>query len=64
MRLHRNVRVQVVKGAIGLLTSVPAAFVHALDFLVSSARSLVLLCAWNWDKRVDGGKRVSALQNC
>jgi hypothetical protein len=61
MRLHCNMRVQVVEGAIGLLTSIPSTFVHALDFFVSPARSLVLLCAWNWYKRVDGRKWVSAL---
>lgn len=61
VRLHRDMRVQVVQGAVGLFASVPAAFVHALDFLVSPARTLVLLRAWNWDKRVDGRQRMSSL---
>lgn len=43
MRLHGNMRVQMVQSAVSFLAPVPAAFVHALDLLVASARSLVLL---------------------
>jgi hypothetical protein len=62
MRLHRNVGVQVVQSAIGFFASVPAALVHALNFLISSAGSLVLLRAWNWHERVHRRQWVTALQ--
>jgi hypothetical protein len=62
MRLHRNVCVQMVKGAIGLLTSIPATFVHALNFFISPTWPLVLLRTWDWNKGVNGGKRMSSLQ--
>ena len=61
VRLHGDVRVQVVQSAIRLFTTVPAAFVHALNFFISSTWSLVLLCARNGDKGIDGRQRVSAL---
>lgn len=47
VRLHGDVRVQVVQSTIRLFTTVPAALVHALDFFVSPTWSLVLLCARN-----------------
>lgn len=53
MRLHRNVRVQVVECSICLLAAVPTALVHALNLLVASARALVLLSARNGNKGVD-----------
>lgn len=53
MRLHGDMGVEVVKSAIGLLATIPSTLVHSLNFLVSSSRSLVLLCARNGDKRVD-----------
>ena len=61
VRLHCDVRVEMVQRAIGLFASVPAAFVHALDFLVAPARALVLLRAGDGNKRVDGRQRVPAL---
>lgn len=62
MRLHRDVRIQVIESTIGLFASVPAALVHALDFFVSSTRSLVLLRAWDRDKRVYSGERMASLR--
>jgi hypothetical protein len=53
VRLHRDVGVQVVQRAVGLLAAVPAALVHALDLLVASARALVLLRTGDGDERVD-----------
>lgn len=50
MRLHRDMRVQVVEGSVGLLTAVPAAHVDSLDLLVASARALVLQGAGDGDK--------------
>jgi hypothetical protein len=44
VRLHGNVRVKMVQSAVGLLATVPAALVHALNLLVTSSRALVLLC--------------------
>jgi hypothetical protein len=52
----------MVKSAISLLTSVPATFVHALDFFVSPTWPLVLLRAWNWNKRVNSRKWMSTLR--
>jgi hypothetical protein len=55
VRLHRNVRVQVIQSTVGLFASVPSALVHALDLFVAAARSLVLLRTWNGHKRVNSG---------
>jgi hypothetical protein len=57
VRLHRDVRVQVVQGSVRLLAAVPAALVHALNLLVASARALVLLGAGNGDEGVDLGSK-------
>lgn len=51
MRLHGDVGVQVVQSAIGLLATLPAALIHALDFLVAASRTLVLLRTWDGHKR-------------
>jgi hypothetical protein len=51
----------MVKRAVGLFATVPATLVHALNFFIAPAGSLVLLRTRNWDKRVDGGERVSSL---
>jgi hypothetical protein len=53
MRLHRDVRVQMIERAIGLLAPVPATLVHALDLFIAPTRSLMLLRAWNRYERVD-----------
>lgn len=53
MGLHRHVGVQVVESTVGLLTPVPAALVHTLNFLVPATRSLVLLRTGDWNERVD-----------
>lgn len=61
MGLHGNVRVQMIESAVRFLAAIPSAFVHALDFFVSSSGSFVLLCAWNRHKRVHSGQRMPAL---
>jgi hypothetical protein len=48
MRLHCNVSIQMIEGTVSFLATIPAALVHALNFLVSPARALVLLCARDW----------------
>lgn len=62
MRLHSDVRVQMVESSVGLFTAVPAALVHALNFFIATSGPLVLLRAWNGNERVDGRERVAALQ--
>jgi hypothetical protein len=54
MRLHCDVGIQVVKGSIGLLATLPAALVHALDFFIASSGTLVLLRTRDWHERIDG----------
>lgn len=56
--LHGDVGVEVVQCTICLLATVPSAFVHALNLLISATWTLVLLRTWNWDERVDLGKLV------
>ena len=53
VRLHGDVSVKMVQSAIRLLATVPSALVHALDFFISSAGTLVLLGAWNGDEGVN-----------
>lgn len=62
VRLHRDMCVEVVKRAVRLFAPVPTTFIHALDFLVASARALVLLGARDGDEGVDGGEGVAALR--
>jgi hypothetical protein len=50
VRLHCNMSIQMVERAIGFLATTPTTFVHALNLFVSPARTLVLLCTWNWDE--------------
>jgi len=47
VRLHRNVRIQMVQSAVSFLATIPSAFVHALNFFISPTWSLMLLCARN-----------------
>lgn len=47
MRLHSYVRIQMVQSTIRFFAAVPAALIHALNFLVTASRSLVLLGTWN-----------------
>ena len=63
MRLHRDVRVQMIERAVRLLAAVPPTLVHPLDFLVTTTRTLVLLSAGDGDEGVDlggGGQHVPA----
>lgn len=61
MRLHRDMRIQVIKSTIRLLTPLVPAFVHALDFFISTTRSFVLLRSWNRNERVHLRERVGIL---
>lgn len=47
MRLHSNMGIQVVQRAICLFTAIPSALIHALNLLISTTWTLVLLCTWN-----------------
>jgi len=47
VRLHCDVRVEMVQGAIGFFAAVPSTLIHTLNLFVTPARSLVLLRAWN-----------------
>ena len=51
--LHGHVRIQMVERAVCLFAAIPPTFVHSFNFLISAARSLMLLCAGNRDKGVD-----------
>ena len=48
-------RVQVVKGAIRFLATVPSTFIHPLDLLVAATRAFMLLSTGNGNERVDLG---------
>lgn len=54
----------MVQSAVGFLAAVPAALVHALNLLVPATGALVLLRAWDGDKRVHGRQWVTALEAC
>lgn len=51
----------MIQGTVGLLAAVPAALVHALDLFITSARSLMLLRAWDWNEGIYGGQRMTPL---
>lgn len=53
MRLHRDVRIQVVECTVSLLAAIPSALVHALDFLEAPAWSLMLGGAGDRDERIN-----------
>ena len=53
MRLHGDMRIQMIQSPIRLFTSLMSTFVHALNLLVATAGTLVLLGTGNWDERVD-----------
>lgn len=55
-------RVEVIERAVRFLTTFPAAFVHPLDLLVSTSRSLLLMRAWDRDKGIDSREWNAALQ--
>lgn len=61
MRLHRNMRVQMVQCTVCLLASLPSTLVHAFNLFVAATRAFVLLSTWDWDKGVDLRKRVRIL---
>ena len=63
VRLHRHVCIEVVQGAICLLTALPPTFIHALDFFIAATRSLVLLSAGDWDEGIYLGQWVRLLVN-
>ena len=61
MGLHSNMRIQMVKCAIGLFTSLPPTFIHSFNLFISTTWALVLLGAGNRDERVNLRKRVRRL---
>ena len=63
MALHGDVGVEMVQGTVGLLAAVPTALVHALDLLIPSARSLVLLRARDGYERVHLLSTILSTQN-
>ena len=62
VRLHRDMRVQMIKRAVCLLATVPSTFVHSLNFFVAATWALVLLSTRNRDEGVDLRKRVRILR--
>ena len=63
MRLHSDMRIQVIESPISFLATVPATLVHALDFFIAATRTLVLLGTGNWNERVYLRQRVRILCN-
>jgi hypothetical protein len=53
MRLHGDMRVQVIERAICLLTTLPTTLVHSFDFFISTAGALVLLGTGNGNEGID-----------
>lgn len=58
MRLHSNMCVQVIEGAVRLLAALPPTFVHSLNLFIATSWALVLLCARNGNERVNLRERV------
>lgn len=61
VRLHRNMRIQVVQCTVCLLASLPSTFVHTLNLFVATTRAFVLLGTWDRNEGVDLRKRVRIL---
>ena len=61
MRLHGDMRIKMVQSPVRFLTSLPTAFVHALDLFVTAAGSLVLLRTRNGHEGVNLGRSVRTL---
>lgn len=61
VRLHGHVRIEMIQCAVCLFAALPSTLVHSLNLLVAAPWSLVLLCARNWNERVDGTHGVSSL---
>lgn len=53
----------MVQCTISLLATVPTTLVHALNFFVAAPGTLVLLRAGDRHERVNGGQRVTALED-
>lgn len=53
MRLHSDVSIKVVQGAISLLAAVPSTLVHTFNLFVPTTGTFVLLSARDGDERVD-----------
>ena len=61
VRLHSDMRIQVIECTISFLTTLVPTFIHAFDFFIAPAGTLVLLCTRNRNERVDLRKRVRIL---
>ena len=59
VRLHSDVRIEMVQSAVRLLAALKAALVHALDFFVPAAGALVLLRPGDGYERIHLLNRVS-----
>jgi hypothetical protein len=58
VRLHGDMSVEMIQGAIGLFTTIPATLIHALDLFISSTGTLVLLSTWDRDEGVNLRQRM------
>jgi len=47
VRLHCDVRIQMIQSTICFLATIPTAFVHAFNFFIAPTWSFMLLCARN-----------------
>lgn len=61
VRLHGDMRIEVIESTIGLLATVPAALVHSLNFLVAPTGALVLLRARNGNEAEDLVEQIRQL---
>lgn len=53
MSLHGHVCIEMVECSVRLFATIPATFVHALNFFVAATRALGLRCSRNGNKRVN-----------
>lgn len=64
VRLHGDVSVEMIQGAVGFLATMPVAFIHALDLFVASSGALVLLSTGNRNEGVDLRERMLLTISC
>ena len=58
VRLHSDMSVKMIQGAISLFTTIPATLIHALDFSILSTGTLVLLSTRDRDEGVNLRQRM------
>src|SRR6266498_1063188 len=59
MRLHCNVRIEMVQCPIRLLAAIPSTLVHSLNFFIPTSWAFVLLSTWDRHKGIHLIIRVS-----